>query len=178
MDILNDKEKAAILYHVFTGCKDRAILFEIAEGENRLNKLKDSSKTQTFYNWYNSQKIQDGIKEITYQVEKIKKEYADKVIQDRETETREGQQKRLNKENVNFLNPEEFLKFANDQANEIQDEKERREYLKMIANLMNYKESDQEQTDIQRFYTPVLCESCEIYNRCKNCKMPECPKML
>ena len=78
---------------------------------------------------------------------------------------------------VNFLNPDEFLQFANSQANEITDEKERREYLKMIANLLNYKESDNAETEIQRFYTPVCCSECEIYNKCKACNLPECPNV-
>ena len=70
---LNDRQKAAILYHCFTGCKDREILFYIAEGENRFNKLKDSAKRQTFHNWFNSDLIQDGIKEFIYQIERKKK---------------------------------------------------------------------------------------------------------
>lgn len=181
MENLTEQQKAAILYHVFAGCKDKDILFRIAEGDERYNRLKDSSKRQTVYLWYNSEKIQNGIKEITYQIERQKKEIEEKIKQNLlscKTEAGEGQQKKLNKESVNFLNPDEFLKFANDQANEIQDEKERREYLKMIANLMNYKEGDQEQTDIQRFYTPVICSDCSIYQKCRSCKTDTCPKML
>lgn len=174
MEILNDKERAALLYHVFTGCKDRAVLFEIAEGENRLNRLKDSSKAQTFSNWFNSKKIQEGIKRITYEIEEVKRQYAESVRPVRETEAREGDGTNKLQSTVNFLNPEEFLDFANKQANEITDEKERREYLKMISNLMNYKDQDGEQIDVQRFYTPVLCENCEIYNKCKGCKVAEC----
>ena len=175
---LNERERAAILLYIIDGVTDRPELFRIAEGEGRFNKLKDNrnSLKSTACKWFNSHKIQTGIEYyntiLTNRKNKIIQEYEDK----RAAETEGTKQDKTNQDanGVNFLNPDEFLKFANQQANEIKDEKERREYLKMIANLMNYKEGDQEQTDIQRFYTPVLCENCAIYNKCKGCKVAEC----
>lgn len=171
---LNPKEIAAILLHLIERTPDRPTLFEIAEGENRANKLraKENSLKVTATRWYKSHKIQEGIKYYANFLEEIKAKAVQDYINSSagETETREPAKAKPEPEKVNFLNPDEFLKFANSQANEIQDEKERREYLKMIANLMNYKEGDQEQTDIQRFYTPVTCLDCAIYNKCKGCK--------
>ena len=178
---LTEKEKAAILLYLIEGTTERAILYEISEGENKANKLRPNrnSFSVTCSKWFRSHRIQAGIEYYTNLLDQIKnKAVQDYVNSSGDTEGTTREQKKVNSNDVNFLNPDEFMKFANERANEITDEKERREYLKMIANLMNYKESDQEQTDIQRFYTPVLCESCEIYNKCKNCRVSECPKML
>jgi hypothetical protein len=177
MEMLTDQEKAAILYHVYTGFKDREILFKIAEGENRYNRLKETSRRQTIHVWFNSEKIQNGIKEITFQVEQKKRDIQEKAILAAKTETSDGTRPAAIAQNVNFLNPDEFLKFASQKANELQDEKEKREYLKMIANLMNYKDSDREETEMQRFYTPVTCLECAIYRKCKGCKVTDCPEV-
>ena len=175
---LTHKEQAAILLHLLEGVNDRCVLFEIANGETRANKLKANEKSfkSSVSGWYRSHKIQEGIKYFTNLLEDIKAKAVQDYISNSAGETEAGETERPGKiqNGVNFLNPDEFLRFANQQANEIKDEKERREYLKMIANLMNYKEGDQEQADIQRFYTPILCENCEIYNKCKGCKAAEC----
>lgn len=176
---LNDRQKAAILYHCFTGCKDREILFYIAEGENRYNKLKDSAKRQTFHNWYNSELIQDGIREFTYQIERKKKEFEQVVLSRLKTETTNSSGEPVPSESVNFLDRDEFLKFLNDRANQITDDKLRNDILKMLSDNLRYKDSETaENSEIQRFYTPVLCENCPIYNKCKDCKLEPCPKML
>ena len=167
------KEQAAILLHLIEGINDRRTLFEIANDETRVNKLRTNEKSfkTTSSNWFKSHKIQEGIKYFKNLLEEKKNKVVQEVLNSSDdTAHREPAKAKPEPEKVNFLNPDEFLKFANSQANEITDEKERREYLKMIANLMNYKEGDQEQTDIQRFYTPVTCLDCAIYNKCKGCK--------
>lgn len=175
---LTDLERAAIALHLIAGENNRLILYTIAVGAEHVKKLKESSLKVMYNNWFNSHKIQNGIRYYSGLLNDREARAVEKFKRELETETTKGNGSSFKSTDVNFLNPDEFLKFANQQANEIKDEKERREYLKMIANLMNYKESDQEQTDIQRFYTPVLCENCEIYNKCKSCKLSECPKVL
>ena len=176
---LTHKEQAAILLHLIEGVNDRGKLFEIANEEKRVNKLKTNEKSfnSSVSYWFRSHKIQEGIKYYQNLLEQIKNKAVQDYLNSSDcTVAREPEPKKQSRNDINFLNPEEFLQFANSQANEIQDEKERREYLKMIANLMNYKDTDAETIDIQRFYTPVICESCEIYNKCKGCKVAECPK--
>ena len=178
---LTQKERAAILLHLIDGVNDRCTLFEIANGETRANKLKTNKKNfnASASSWYRSDKIQEGIKHYIYLLEekknKLIQEYKNSIDCTVATET---EPKKQSRNDINFLNPEEFLQFANSQANEIQDEKERREYLKMIANLMNYKEGDAEQTDIQRFYTPVICSECVIYQKCSRCNPETCKKII
>ena len=166
--------QAAIYYHVYSGCNDWKILYQIAEGEDRYNKLTDSSTRETVSRFQRSDKIQQGIQELIYIKGIQEKENTERIKRELITEAHNSQDPENINNFVNFLNPDEFLKFASQKANEIQDEKDRREYLKMIANLMNYKDSDREETEIQRFYTPVNCLDCEIYKRCGRCSL-SCP---
>lgn len=171
-DMLKDltpTQQAAIYYHVYSGCNDWKILYQIAEGEDRYNKLTDSSKRETVSRFKRSDKIQQGIQELIYIKGIQEKENTERIKRELITEAHNSQNPENLNNFVNFLNPDEFLKFASQKANEIQDEKDRREYLKMIANLMNYKDSDREETEIQRFYTPVNCLECEIYKKCGSC---------
>ena len=175
---VTEQEKASLYYQVLERCDDWRKIYSIAIGAERFNALGESAKQTNTSRWKLSERIQTTKAEIERNLKALIDEERQKAIEEYkragETEPREGKGKKTKSEAVDFLNPDEFLKFANQQANEIKDEKERREYLKMIANLMNYKEGDQEQTDIQRFYTPVLCENCVIYNKCKSCKRQEC----
>lgn len=172
MKHLTPAEQAAIYLHIYGPFEDRKELYKIAVGENQYNKLKESSLKPSVSRWYNSQRIQEGIKAIEYEKRRREEEIKQEARRSQETEPNEPTKAQTIEGNVNFLNPDEFLKFASQKANEIQDEKDRREYLKMIANLMNYKDSDREETEIQRFYTPVNCQECEIYKRCSCC--PSC----
>lgn len=179
MGNLTIPEKAAIYLHVIENYDNWHELYKVVIGEYKYNLLAEKSRNRYVSTWKNSEKVKRGIDEIKYQL-KVKEqrilENATAKAQPVETEPTKREEPKASPTAVNFLNPDEFLQFANSQANEIQDEKERREYLKMIANLMNYKESDNTEIEIQRFYTPMICENCEIYNKCKNCNITECPK--
>jgi hypothetical protein len=177
MENLNDFERAAIALHVYTGCNDRKTLFKIAVGEIRYNKLKDTSLNTTVSNWYNSHKIQTAIKEFRIIQEQKENERLAEHLKELETESDKSDFKKIESQDINFLDPEQFLKHANEQANRIKDDKERRSWLEMIAKLMNYKEAnDQETTEIKRFYIMKTCENCEIYQKCKGCNLSNCPK--
>ena len=108
-------------------------------------------------------------------IEALKREFLEML----ETETTKSQTESARNESVNFLDRDEFLKFLNDRANEISDDKLRNDILKMLSDNLRYKDSETaENSEIQRFYTPKLCENCQIYNKCKDCKIENCPKML
>ena len=183
MGNLTPAEKAALYLHVLEDVNDWKELYKIAVGEYKFNLLADNTKNKYVTTWKNSPRIKKGVDEIKIYFHAKTQEIKQNAIleaQQVETKPTQGEQPKPAapaQNAVNFLNPDEFLQFANCQANEIQDEKERREYLKMIANLMNYKESDSAEIEIQRFYTPILCETCEIYNKCKGCALLECPNV-
>lgn len=179
MENLTELERAAIIFHVFGGCKDRKILFQIAEGENRVNRLNENSLKTTCNTWFNSHKIQSGIKYFSTLKQDHETEIINKYIAGLETETTKPHEPTKIDDNVNFLDRDEFLQFLNSRANEIKDDKLRNDILKMLSDNLRYKDTERdENNEIQRFYTPITCENCEIYQRCKGCKLSECPKML
>ena len=67
MQQLTTNERAAILLHLYEKFEDRHELFKIANGNDRYNKLKESSLKPSVSRWYNSTRIQEGIKAIEYE---------------------------------------------------------------------------------------------------------------
>ena len=179
MDKLNEQEQAAICFHVLGGCNDKPTLFRIACGAERYNKLTDKSKGVTVSKWYNSQKIQEGIKIYRSIQERKTYDLKNEIIAGLETETINGAKENDNIEKTNFLDRDEFLQFLNSRANAITDDKLRNDILKMLSDNLRYKDTERdENNEIQRFYTPITCENCSIYQKCKACKLSNCPAML
>lgn len=179
MDQLNEQEQAAICFHVLGGCNDKAMLFRIACGADRYNKLTDKSKGVTVSKWYNLPKIQEGIKIYRSIQERIKIELENEIHARLETETTNTTKEGDPIEKTNFLDRDEFLQFLNERANQIKDDKLRNDILKMLSDNLRYKDTERdENNEIQRFYTPVTCENCTIYQKCKDCNISKCPKML
>ena len=180
MEDLTRAEKAALYFHILERCDDWRIIYQIAIGENKYNALTDGTKKTNTSRWKSSHRIQKAKEELERNLKARDEDLINKAIRDLqsgEAEPIERKKTKTDENAVNFLNPDEFLNFANEQANQITDEKERREYLKIIANLMNYKDSDREETEIQRFYTPVTCQECAIYRKCKGCSLGNCPNV-
>ena len=179
MENLTELERAAIVFHVFGGCKDRKILYQIANGENKVNKLKPTSLDVMSGNWFRSHKIQSAIKYFESLKQQQETEIINKYLSGLETETTKGTKESTQNEKTNFLDRDEFLKFLNDRANQITDDKLRNDILKMLSDNLRYKDTERdENNEIQRFYTPVMCENCTIYQKCKDCKISKCPEML
>ena len=170
MENLTELERAAIIFYIFGGCKDRKILFQIAEGENRVNRLNENSLKTICNTWFNSHKIQSGIKYFSTLKQDHENEIINKYIAGLETESTKGTKENTPNEKTNFLDRDEFLQFLNSRANEIQDDKLRNDILKMLSDNLRYKDTERdENNEIQRFYTPVICENCEIYRKCAGC---------
>jgi hypothetical protein len=167
MENLNDRTKAAIYYHVFAGITDRKVLFRIAEGDERANKLTEGSLKTSSTNWFKSHVIQTAISKLRKLKEHEENEIREKCIADLDYQAIQTEAKIQDPENaVNFLDRDEFLKFLNDRANEIKDDKLRNDILKMLSDNLRYKDSENgENTDIQRFYTPILCQDCPLYQK-------------
>lgn len=170
---------AAIVFHVVENCTDWEQIYLIAKGPKSLNKVTEDSKSTLIYRWKNKPEIKKAIQEIKQQYETKKENFKADIIAGVETETtnQDGKKKILQK--TNFLDRDEFLQFLNDKANSIQDDKLRNDILKMLSDNLRYKDTERdENNEIQRFYTPVTCENCEIYKRCKGCNLSSCSKML
>lgn len=174
-DELTPQQKAAILLHVYGEENNKHILFQVAEGVQRYEKLTENSRKQTVSIWWNSSKIKDAVINAKFWLKQHDEELKQRILKElEETETSENSTKKAKTKTVNFLNLEEFLQYANEQANKIPDEKERRAWVEMIGKYMNFKETDEETEQI-RAYLPQICEVCECYRRCKSCKLDKCP---
>lgn len=167
MENLNDRTKAAIYYHVYAGITDRKVLFRIAEGDERANKLTEGSLKTSSTNWYKSHVIQTAISKLKKLKEHEENEIREKCKADLDYQATQKETDLQDPDNlVNFLDRDEFLKFLNDRANEIKDDKLRNDILKMLSDNLRYKDSENgENTDIQRFYTPILCQDCPLYQK-------------
>lgn len=175
---LTKAQQAAIYFHVVAGCNEWVDLFQIAEGKERYNNLKDSAKGQTVSRWKNSDLIQQGIADLKYRLKIQEEEKERNLIERLKIEASQQEQPGAINEKTNFLDRDEFLAFLNTRANEIQDDKLRNDILKMLSDNLRYKDTERdENNEIQRFYTPVICENCPIYIKCSGCSLSECPKI-
>ena len=176
---ININEYAAIVFHIVENCNDWTKIYTIAKGPKSLNKAGQDSINTMVYRWKNKPEIKKAIQELKQQYETKKENFKAAIIAGVETEPTNGTTKNESVEKTNFLDRDEFLQFLNDRANQITDDKLRNDILKMLSDNLRYKDTERdENNEIQRFYTPITCENCSIYQRCKDCKLSTCPEML
>ena len=160
------KEKAAIIYNIITGINDGITFYTIAKGKTEVNINRES-----YSNSGNKLKKQQYIIDYYNQAQNIIDNYIGSRINNIKHTDNNGCNDIDNKDNsftlknIDFTNITEFVTYLNNQANTIQDEKSRREYLKMLADLLRFKDgASGSNDDIQRFYTPQTCKNCMLYN--------------
>lgn len=182
MEDITKSEKAALYFQILERCTDWKEVYKIAIGEDRYNALTDKTKVTNTSRWKASHKIQKAREEIEMIFKAKQQEIEERTKGSNlsgETEPTNRTIKNEVVEKTNFLDRDEFLQFLNSRANAIQDDKLRNDILKMLSDNLRYKDTERdENNEIQRFYTPVTCENCTIYNKCKDCKLPQCPDML
>lgn len=169
MENLNEFERAALFYYVYSGSQNKAFIYQLARGLDSYNKLTDKSKKTITYNWFKSQPVRDYIKKLEFERERQKQETEQNILNSVVTETTEPGTAKFAKTDVNFLNRDQFLEYLNQKANSQTDEKLQNETLKMLSDNLRYKDGENETAEIQRFYTPVCCKDCEIYIKCSGC---------
>ena len=170
---LDKKTLAALYLYTFGGCDDWHELFKITINPEKLKTLTPGTLQTYTSKWKKSHEVQTALKELQ-QIKKAQElEIIDKY-QNQEKETTKTVETK-NRDITNFLSLDEFLKYANEQANTITDEKERRAWVEMIGKYMNFKGSDEGETEQIKAYLPIQCYNCEIYNRCKSCNLSICP---
>ena len=172
---LTPAQQAAIYLHVVGGFNDWSELFQIAEGAERYNKLTDKSKRQTVSKFKLSDAINEGIQDLRYILNLKEKQIREDERKILETEARTTEEGNPINEKTNFLNLDEFLQYANQQANKIADEKEKRAWVEMSGKYMNFKESEEGETEQIKAYLPIQCYSCDLRKRCEACKFDICP---
>lgn len=161
---LTDSEKIAIHYATLTNFDDWNVLYKVAIGEERYNRMTHKSKTTSASKWKNSEEVQTELR--TRQYDEHRKREQEKGREQESRRETEPLQKVESKpaEKFNFLDRDDFLKFLNARANEITDDKLRNDILKMLSDNMRYKEAEKDtENEIQRFYTPLVCKDCPLY---------------
>lgn len=164
------REKAAIIYSIITGITDNVTFYTIAKGSNNYinkdsysnmgSKLKSKDHIKQYYT--EAQNIIDNY--ITSRIKQL--QYNDNLDSGNNNGLLNRDIDSFTLKNINFTDPAEFINYLNNQANNIQDEKTKREYLKMLADLLRFKDGGNsgQESEIQRFYTPVTCKNCLLYN--------------
>ena len=165
MDInLTPGERAAIYLHIFENLNDRRTLYSIAFGSEKCKTLNENSLKTMSSNWFKSFRIQNFIKEFKQNQDKQTEILTNEITERVKTETTNQLNQKNQDENINFLDRDEFLQFLNSRANEITDDKLRNDILKMLSDNLRYKDGENdENNEIQRFYTPLLCKDCQLY---------------
>ena len=149
-------EKAAVIFSIITGITDSITFYSIAKGkEYNINRESYSSMGRLL-------KSKPHIQQYYIDAQNIINKYISVVAKENTLTDSEGDSITL--KNINFTDPSEFLQYLNNQANLLTDEKDKREYLKMLADLLRFKEGSKTgPDDIQRFYTPENCQNCALY---------------
>lgn len=171
---ITEREKACIYYAVFAGIEDIRTIWQISR--NTAVEDRDPRKNPSVVtSWKNSAKIKNYFEEVKREKARreeetrnqARKEYELELL-NREQETGEETEPTKGKkgfsEIVNFQDKSQFLQYLNKQANLIQDPKLKADYLKMLSDLLRFKESETgKDNEIQRFYTPISCNNCPLY---------------
>ena len=162
-------ERAAMIYKVVTGSDNWHDLFKIANGEQRYNNLSEKTRAQSVHNWKRKSEIKDLLElthlEILKKQQVFENEIREKIRQEeRERAKENGEFPTM--EQINYLDRDQFLKALNNRANNTTDEKMLNDILKMLSDNMRYKEAEQtEKKEIHRFYTPLQCNECPLYQQ-------------
>jgi len=162
---LTDLEKAALLWGFYTVTKGSPWqrIFDLCHPDSTAKA--GVSKRNTVSGWRNRPAVVsfwEGLQaaEDNRVESRVRSELA-KLGKDEERTTAEALLDKMR----DFTDVNQFIAYLNEQANTIRDEKDKREYLKMLADLMRFKEGSQSEQDIMRFYVPLKCSECVLYKR-------------
>lgn len=167
---LTDREKVAIIAFV----ADSTITFEDAYKISRdtsYKEIKDKDKRAVANNWWRQQRIMNFVKNQQIKFNAIIEEKAKELL--KSEKWRKSQIGEINEKtgNLDFTDRNTFINFLSDQVNSLDDEDPlKKDYLKMISDNLQFKTNafDKNEDDIQRFYTPLHCRECKLYQKQKN----------
>lgn len=172
---ITELEKASLLLRHYNNEKSFKKAFLLSHPKQD---PESTSLDSTISRWKRSDQVQNFVLEIEQrekatikaEILNLQRRKDNQTPRDQDQdENGNGEKKRetLSEDWHNFTDLNEFLGFCEMQANLLTDEKDRKDYLKMIADLMRYKDQDKGNNDLQRFYTPLQCLSCPLYNENK-----------
>lgn len=149
---LTETEKAAIFYGIFNRLPDSDI-YLICHG------CKPENAPKVCNQW----KKLDHVKIFWDQAEQLYKKYS-QAVREEEKRQKAGEIEPASLA-IDFTNKAEFIQYLNESANRIQDDKLKNDVLKMLSDHLDFKDESKrgENAEIQRFYLPLRCQDCKIY---------------
>lgn len=153
--MLTELEKSALLLRYWNGEKTFVNAFKLSH-QTTANKISINALVSR---WKNKADVKDFVNDII-----TKFNSPVKRAENRQKGAEIGTGETTAGNYINFRDLDEFLNYCETRANVITDEKDRQKYLQMISELMRYKEHGTNDNELQRFYTPLKCHECPIYN--------------
>lgn len=94
-------------------------------------------------------------------------------LKGREEERKRGTKTGENGEvlpDIDFTDKGQFIQYLNNAANRITDDKLKNDILKMLSDHLDFKDESKrdESNQIQRFYLPLRCQDCKLYQEKAN----------
>ena len=168
---ITEREKAAIYMHIFGGVNDWRLLYSISAQEPQ-DKVTNSPNLQVYTSrWKNSEKIQNFIQEVkqiqleqaaktrTRLIEEIEREKA-------ESEQPKQEQRKRDTKVIDYSDPENRKQLYNEVIRDAADDpKTRLDAAKVFEQIQRDDKQAAKDNQIQRFYTPITCKSCPLYEK-------------
>lgn len=191
MPKLSDREKICITFAALQEITEKKINWAQIYAQSRNKQFDELAKNPNASKvsiWKNSADVSnffsssvDAIKNfITREIEKEKTKLLDEIEQQANaTGNDSGTSGRLNetlskirRKNSgiveNFTDRENLINALNKLANNAKDSREKIDTLKIIADLQRFKDlAKQEDNEIKRFYMPLRCSDCVLYQKAK-----------
>ena len=162
---LSDRERAIIIYALERGITSKIALYKLAyDGPaSKVEGLSDLAATAS--RWWSSRKIQDFINSESAEL-KIRRDHerakiAEEIRAELEEELRTG--KRSREGFIDYSRPENQIRLLNELINRPGSPGEQIDALKIMLAEVAKKGAGEGGADIQRFYTPLKCKSCPLY---------------
>lgn len=171
-NVLTEREKAALYYHIFAGVESWAEIYKIANPDTDNN---DNKYVNTYCSkWKNSDKVQRFLEQIRtikagkelQQKERILKEL-EQQTQGNSEHTQTEQERRIIK-NLDYSDPRNRQRLYNEViANSGDDYKTKLDAAKVFEQIQR---DDREAAKAQKqskIYLPLRCEQCVLYQKQK-----------
>ena len=156
---LRDAEKAALTWGYYNQHKTWRSMFDVCHVYNG----KEAGHRTAVTKW----KADESVKKFWSELKAIDDVRISQLLEiELEKAKNEGAD---SPDGIDFTDLSQFIKFLNAQANTIKDDRDKREYLKMLSDLLRFKESGQDKNDdIYRFYMPLKCHDCPLYKKAQD----------
>lgn len=171
---LSEREKAVILWAIVTDCNDWQKIYLLSR-PNDPSTYSEKNIAGAASKWKHSAKVEKY-------TEQARENWRNKIESFRlaadnagnspgqdeggqdETKPGNGEEKKPKPAKIDFTDTQNALQELNRLANDIADPTKRADAIQAIQKLINQtKTEDETRPDLQRFYTPLSCRGCKLY---------------